>query len=133
VVTALVRGGAVAAAPVLLFWGAWLWRRRPSPAEAWTQLEILIAFWFLAVGATSLSVRMTLAPVARLRPGPLSGLLPAAGALAYGLTARFLAPGEPPEMILSLLLIGGALLVLGLNRLGELPPEVLRAPSGPRT
>jgi hypothetical protein len=132
VIRALVRGFLIGLAiilPVFLVWSGLRWS-----SLRWDVLvggEILLGFCVLTIGFTALAIRLALGLLERLPPEEdtravfilrLSVLV--AGA-AYGVAVWFVVPAGPGETLIALLLLGAVLIGLGLNRLAEMPPELL--------
>ena len=132
VIRALVRGfliGLAITLPVFLVWGGLRWS-----LLRWDVLvggEILLGFCVLATGITALTIRLALGLLERLPPEEdtrvililrLSVLV--AGA-AYGLAVWIVIPGGPAETLIAAFLLGAGLIGFGLNRIAELPPELL--------
>jgi hypothetical protein len=93
--------------------------------------EILLAGAVLGTGIQALGIRMALGLMDRVSPPrqPLAllvlrGVVLLAGAL-YGLSFWNRTPGTPGETLGVMLLLGGALVALGLNRTAEMRFELL--------
>ena len=111
----------VPALPVFLAqgWGVW---------PAFLVFEMTGAFLAVGVGTSALLVRFLLAAAEHDPPRPGPGWIRlGAAALVWIYAAAHLLqePGEAGLLLLTCLILAGALLVLGLNRLGGYEPERL--------
>lgn len=127
-VRAMVRGAILGSGTVVVGFAAWVFSRGTLfSGAALITAELLVAFTLVAMGFAAATARFSFRLIERQGPAgvPLvrfAFLLLGAG---YGLALWLLLPTEAMETVISVLILGAALVGLGLNRTEAVSPETL--------
>lgn len=122
-------GGLAVTVPLMVVWGIIAFNRREG--GIFLGMELFLAFLLVAVGLAAVMMRLALDLAVRVREEAASRLLlwlrlgALAAAAVYGAALWVLVPAGLGEMLLSVFLVGAALVAVGLNRTAQMTPQAL--------